>query len=59
LAILIGVMLLDFPGKRALELKIARQPAVLQAINGIRAKANRPDLQVPQSAQMPSEHNEA
>ena len=51
LTILIGLMLLDFPGKRALELRIVRQPAVLQAINWIRAKANRPDLEVPQCAE--------
>ena len=47
ITLLIGIMLLDFPGKFALERRIAQQPTVLRAINWIRAKANKPVLQVP------------
>ena len=46
ITILIGVMMLNFPGKRDLERRIVQQPKVLRAINWIRAKANRPALQV-------------
>jgi hypothetical protein len=44
LTILLGVMLLDFPGKRRLELKLVSRPKVLRAINGIRRRFDRPPL---------------
>ena len=44
--ILIGITLTNFPGKYALERHIVQQPTVLRAINWMRAKANRPTLQV-------------
>ncbi|HZG51273.1 MAG TPA: hypothetical protein VEZ40_03975 [Pyrinomonadaceae bacterium] len=44
LTILMGVMLLDFPGKRRLELKLVSRPKVLRAINRIRGRFNRPPL---------------
>ncbi|HZH30490.1 MAG TPA: hypothetical protein VEY11_06980 [Pyrinomonadaceae bacterium] len=44
LTILMGVMLLDFPGKRQLELKLVSRPKVLRAINRIRHRFNRPPL---------------
>lgn len=47
ITILIGIMLLNFPGKFAVQLRIVRQPAVLRAINWMRAKANKPALEVP------------
>lgn len=47
LTILIGLTLMNFPGKRALERRIVQQPAVLRAVNWMRAKAHRPALQVP------------
>ncbi len=46
LTILIGVSLLDFPGKRYCERKIVGQPTVLRAINGLRAKYGKPPLTV-------------
>jgi hypothetical protein len=49
LTILMGVMLLDFPGKRQLELKLVRRPKVLRAVNGIRRRFNRPPLQLDES----------
>ena len=47
ITILIGIMMLNFPGKLAMERRIVQQPTVLRAINLIRAKANRPVLEVP------------
>jgi hypothetical protein len=47
LAVLLGVSLLDIPGKRRLELSIVRRPHVLRAINWIREKADRPALRLP------------
>lgn len=44
LTILLGVMLLDFPGKRALELKLVSRPKVFSALNRLRAKFDRPPL---------------
>lgn len=44
LTILLGVMLLDFPGKRRLEQKIVGRPKVLRAINNLRARFGRPPL---------------
>lgn len=38
LTMLIGVSMLDFPGKRMLEAKMIGQPAVLNAINSMRQK---------------------
>ena len=49
LTILLGVMLLDFPGKRGLELKLVSRPKVLRAVNGIRRRFNRPPLVLDES----------
>ena len=47
ITILIGIMMLNFPGKFTLEQRIVQQPTVLRAINWMRTKANRPVLDVP------------
>ena len=47
LIVLIGVSLTDFPGKRAIEIWIIRKPLVLEPINWLRGKCNRPPLQLP------------
>jgi hypothetical protein len=47
LTILIGVMLLDFPGKRKLELYLVSRPRVLEAINRLRARFGRPPMLLP------------
>jgi hypothetical protein len=47
LTILIGLMLLDFPGKRRLERRLVQQPSVWRAINWMRAKAHQPALELP------------
>jgi hypothetical protein len=46
LTMLIGVSLMDFPGKRTLERRIVGQPAVLRTINKLREKFHRPPLTV-------------
>lgn len=48
LTMLLGVMLIDFPKKRAVECRIVQQPQVNRAISWIRTKANRPPLQLPE-----------
>ncbi|HEX8775748.1 MAG TPA: hypothetical protein VF735_19405 [Pyrinomonadaceae bacterium] len=44
LTILLGLMLLDLPGKRGWEQKLVRRPKVLQTINGLRGKFGKPPL---------------
>jgi hypothetical protein len=44
LTMLVGVILLDFPGKRALERKIVSRPWLLRAINQLRARFSKPPL---------------
>ena len=44
LTILLGIMLLDFPGKRGLEASIVRRPRVFHAINAVRARFDKPPL---------------
>ena len=46
LTILIGLILMDIPGKRPLEAKLIKQPAVLSAVNKFRAKYGKPPLEV-------------
>jgi hypothetical protein len=47
LTILIGLSLMDFPGKLALELRIVRLKPVHKGINWIRAKWDKPPLAIP------------
>jgi hypothetical protein len=47
LAILVGVMLANFPGKYALERRIFSRPAVAKAANRTREMAGRPPLEIP------------
>lgn len=44
LTVLIGVMLLDFPGKRRLELRFVSRPKVRRSIDELRARFGRPPL---------------
>jgi hypothetical protein len=44
LTILLGIMLLDIPGKRRVEQKILGQPKVLEKINRLRHKFSKPPL---------------
>ncbi len=47
LTILIGISLVNFPGKRRLEIWILRQRLVWKSINWIRKRAKRPPLVLP------------
>ena|SRR6201989_1262433 len=44
LTILLGIMLLDFPGKRRLETRIVSRPRVYSAINALRSRFDKPPL---------------
>lgn len=44
LTILLGLIMLDIPGKRPLEARIIKRPTILAAINNLRAKYNKPPL---------------
>ncbi len=47
LTIFMGLMLMNFPGKRSLELRIIRIPSIFKSVNWIRAKADHPPLKLP------------
>jgi hypothetical protein len=44
LTILLGLIMLDIPGKRPLETKLVKRPKVLHSINRLRAKFDKPPL---------------
>ncbi|MBK7706355.1 MAG: hypothetical protein IPN69_00260 [Acidobacteria bacterium] len=44
LTILLGLIMLDIPGKRPLEARIISRPAILSAVNALRAKYDKPPL---------------
>lgn len=44
LTILLGLIMLDIPGKRPLEAWIIKKPTVLSAVNKFRARYNKPPL---------------
>ena len=44
LTILLGLIMLDIPGKRPLEARIIRRPTILSAVNDLRARYNKPPL---------------
>lgn len=46
LTILIGVMLLDFPGKRRIERRLISRPRVLAGINALRARFGKAPLRL-------------
>ena len=46
LTMIIGVTLLDFPGKRRLERRLMGRPWVLRNINRLRARFNHPPLEL-------------
>jgi NosR/NirI family transcriptional regulator, nitrous oxide reductase regulator len=56
LTILLGVMLVDFPGKRSLELLIIRRPSISRVVRWVRQRSGRDELQIPGSnSDSPSE----
>ncbi len=44
LTILLGLIMLDLPGKRPLEARIIKRPAVLSAVNKLRQRFGKPHL---------------
>ena len=44
LTILLGLIMLDIPGKRPLEARIIQRPAIRGAIDNLRARFNKPPL---------------
>lgn len=46
LTMLIGLILMDFPGKRGLERRLVARPAVLGAINRLRARFGRAPIEL-------------
>jgi hypothetical protein len=46
LTIVIGLILLDYPGKRGLERRIVARPAVLRTINRVRTRFGRPPMEL-------------
>jgi hypothetical protein len=44
LTILLGIMLLDFPGKRRLEHKLVSRPKILKTINSLRHRFGKPPI---------------
>jgi hypothetical protein len=46
LTVLIGLTLLSFPGKRRLERRFVRMPALLRGINRLRGRFRRPPLEI-------------
>jgi len=46
LTMIVGITLIDFPGKRALECRLIGRPSVLRSINRLRARFDRPPLEM-------------
>ena len=46
LTILLGIMLLDFPGRDRLEQKLLSRPAIVNTINRLRGRFGKPPLQL-------------
>ena len=44
LTILLGLIMLDIPGKRPIEARIIQRPTILSAINNLRSRYNKPPL---------------
>ncbi|MSR52686.1 MAG: hypothetical protein EXS09_05285 [Gemmataceae bacterium] len=53
LTVLIGAMLLDFPGKRSFEKWLLRRRGVLNAINKLRSRYSKPPLELDSPAVSP------
>ena len=53
LTMLLGLTLLNFPGKRALEWRLVRHPMVWNSLNWIRARRHQPALEWPATEATP------
>ncbi|MEX1230724.1 MAG: PGPGW domain-containing protein [Planctomycetaceae bacterium] len=54
LTMLIGLMMLNFPGKRRLERWIVNRPRIFKALNWIRHRADRPSLVLDETRRLTS-----
>lgn len=59
LTILIGLMLIDIPGKRRLERKFVERPKVLRAINRMRGRFGKPPLILNRKLGKDDEHHDS
>ena len=46
LTVLLGIMLLDFPGRHRLEQKLLSKPSIVNSINRLRERFDKPPLQL-------------
>lgn len=46
LTVLLGIMLLDFPGRHRLEQKLLSRPSIVNAINNLRGRFEKPPLEL-------------
>ena len=46
LTVLLGVMLLDFPGRHSLEQKLLSRPSIVNTINNLRKRFDKPPLEL-------------
>src|SRR6185369_11284249 len=46
LTVLLGIMLLDFPGRHRLEQKLLSKPSIVNTINSLRERFDKPPLQL-------------
>jgi hypothetical protein len=46
LTILLGLIMIDIPGKRPLEARIIKRPTVLAAVNNLRGRYSKPPLEL-------------
>ena len=46
LTVLLGIMLLDFPGRHRLEQKLLSKPSIVNTINSLRGRFGKPPLQL-------------
>lgn len=59
LTILIGLVVMDFPGKRGLELNLARRATIRRAVGWLRRRAGRPPLRFPGEPEAPEDPPDA
>ena len=46
LTVLLGIMLLDFPGRDSLERKLLKRPEIIKTINRLRGRFDKPPLEL-------------
>jgi hypothetical protein len=48
LTILMGIALMNFPGKRRLEVALIRRPSIHKSINWVRKRNDKPPIEIPE-----------